>query len=84
MTKRIIRFSPESLNTVFLRSEDGEILLAENGRRIVIKQVVPEGFIPVRAYEYELQQNENKREIVLIDKRYKNQAVQEFKRLLRK
>jgi hypothetical protein len=38
---------------------------------------------PVRVYEYEKQQNENKREILLIDKIYRNQVVEEFKRSLR-
>lgn len=82
MVNRILRISPESLKTLFLRREDGEIILTEEGRRIVVRQIVPPGFIPVRAYEYEAQQNENKREIVLIDKAYRNQVVQEFKRSL--
>jgi hypothetical protein len=42
-----------------------------------------EGWAPVRVYDYEKQQNENKREIVLIDKIYRNQVVEEFKRSLR-
>jgi hypothetical protein len=41
-----------------------------------------ENAIPVRVYEFESQQNENKREIVLIDKLYRNQVVEEFKRSL--
>jgi hypothetical protein len=36
----------------------------------------------VRIYEYERQQNENKREILLIDKIYKNQIAKEFKESL--
>ncbi len=83
MSTEIIRIAPESLKTLFLRREDGEILLTENGRRIVVRQVVPAGFQAVRAYDYEKQQNENKREIVLIDKIYRNQVVEEFRRSLR-
>jgi hypothetical protein len=83
MAIEILRVSPESLRTLFLRTEEGEIILSEDGRRIVIRQVVPEGFKPIRIYDYEKQQNENKRNIQLIDKAYRNQVVEEFKRSLR-
>jgi hypothetical protein len=83
MTIEIVRISPESLRTLFLRTENGEIILTESGRRIVIQQIVPEGVKPVRVYEYEKQQNENRREIRLIDKQYRNQIVEEFKRSIR-
>ena len=79
MPNEIIRIAPESLRTLFLRREDGTILLTESGRRIVIRQIIPEGFEAVRLYDFERQQNENKREIVLIDKLYRNQVVEEFK-----
>jgi hypothetical protein len=83
MAIEIIRISPESLRTLFLRKENGEILLTEDGRRIVIQQIVPEGVKPVRVYDYEKQQNENRREIQLIDRSYRNQVVEEFKGSLR-
>jgi hypothetical protein len=83
MAIEITRISPESLRTLFLRTESGEIILTESGRRIVIQQIVPEGVKPVRVYDYEKQQNENKREIQLIDKQYRNQVVEEFKRSIR-
>ena len=83
MSIEVVRISPESLRTLFLRKENGEILLTETGRRIIIRQIVPDGFEPVRIYDYEKQQNENKREILLIDKVYRNQVVEEFKRSLR-
>jgi hypothetical protein len=79
----IVRISPESFRTLFLRREDEIILLTEEGRRIVIRQIIPEEWKPVRLYNYEKQQNENKREILLIDKAYRNQVVEEFKRSLR-
>lgn len=41
------------------------------------------GSIAVRVYDYESRQNENKREILLIDKNYRNRVVEEFKRSLR-
>jgi hypothetical protein len=83
MAIEIIRISPESLKTLFLRTESGEIILTESGRRIVIQQIVPEGVKPVRVYDYEKQQNENRREIQLIDRQYRNQVVEEFKRSIR-
>jgi hypothetical protein len=43
----------------------------------------PEDWIPIRVYEYENQINENKREIFLVDKLYRNQIVEEFRRALR-
>jgi len=76
----IVRVSPESFKTLFLRTESDEILLTERGRRIVVRQIIPEEWTPIRVYEYEKQINENKREIVLIDKQFRNQAVEEFKR----
>lgn len=83
MAIEIIRISPESLRTLFLRKENGEIILTEQGRRIVIRQIVPEDVKPVRVYDYEKQQNENRREIQLIDRAYRNQVVEEFKGSLR-
>ncbi len=79
----IIRISPESFRTLFLRKEDEVILLSEEGRRMVIRQLIPEEWKPIRIYEYEKQINENKREIILIDKLYRNQVVEEFRRSLR-
>jgi hypothetical protein len=79
----IVRISPESFRTLFLRREDEVILLSENGRRITVRQIIPEEWKPVRIYDYEKQQNENKREIILVDKVYRNQVVEEFKRSLR-
>lgn len=79
----IVRVSPESFRTLFLRKEDEVILLTEGGRRIVVRQIIPEEWEPIRIYDYEKQQNENKREILLIDKVYRNQVVEEFKRSLR-
>ena len=79
MTK-IVRISPESFITLFLRKENGEILLTEDGRRIVVRQIIPPEWTAIRVYDFEKQINENKREIVLVDKRYRNQVVEEFRR----
>lgn len=83
MATEIVRISPESFRTFFLRAEDGEIILSEDDRRLIVRQVIPEDVIPVRIYEYEKQQNENRRSILLIDREYRNQVVNEFKGSLR-
>lgn len=83
MATEVVRISPESFKTFFLRKEDGEILLSEDGRRLIVRQVIPEEVNPVRIYDYEKQQNDNKREIILIDRIYRNQVVEEFKGSLR-
>jgi hypothetical protein len=83
MATEIIRISPESFKTFFLRAEDGEIILTEDDRRLIVRQVIPEDVIPVRIYDYEKQQNENRRTILLIDREYRNQVVNEFKGSLR-
>lgn len=83
MATEIIRISPESFKTFFLRKEDGEILLSEDGRRMVVRQLIPEDVTEVRIYDYEKQQNENRRQILLIDRAYRNQIVEEFKSSLR-
>ena len=79
MATEISRISPESFKTFFLRAEDGEIILSEDGRRLIVRQLIPSNVFPVRIYEYEKQQNENKRSILLIDRQYRNQVVSEFK-----
>jgi hypothetical protein len=78
--KDIIRVSPESFETIFETDENGEIVLDENGNRIVVERIIPPGWKPVRVYEYEKQLNENKREIFVIDKIYRNQIVEEFRK----
>lgn len=83
MATEISRISPESFKTFFLRAEDAEIILSEDNRRLIVRQIIPEEVIPVRIYDYEKQQNENKRAILLIDREYRNQVVNEFKGSLR-
>ncbi len=79
----VVRISPESFRTLFLRREDEVIIVTEEGRRMTIRQIIPEEWRPIRVYEYEKQINENKREIILIDKLHRNQVVEEFRRSLR-
>jgi len=79
MAVDILKLSPESFRTLFLRKEDKIILRTEAGKRIVIKRIVPEEWIPYRIYEYEQALNENKRNIFLIDKKYVSQIEKEMR-----
>ena len=79
MAVDILKLSPESFRTLFLRKEDKIILRTEAGKRIVIKRIIPEEWIPYRIYEYEQALNENKRNIFLIDKKYVSQIEKEMR-----
>jgi hypothetical protein len=75
----IIKITPESFRTLYLRRENEVILRTESNRRIVINRIIPEEWIPYRIYEYERAINENKRNIDLIDKQYLPQIEKEFR-----
>jgi hypothetical protein len=83
MAKTIIKLSPDSFRTLFLRTEDNRILRAESGNRIVVSRVIPEQWAPYRVYEYEQALNENKRNIQLIDRNYLSQIEKELEDKLR-
>lgn len=79
MAVDLIKLSPESFRTIFLRKEDRVILRTEAGNRIIIKRLIPEEWSPYRIYEYEQALNENKRNIFLIDKNYVPQIEKEMR-----
>jgi phage-related protein len=61
-----------------LRKEDRVILRTEQGRKIIIRRIIPEEWKAFRIYEKERIINENKREITLFDNRYTDQLSREF------
>ena len=75
--------NPISFNTIYLRKEDNIILKSENGKRIYISKLIPEEWTPTRIYEYEDEINENKRNILLIDKTFLPMVEKDLKRLLK-
>ena len=83
MSLDLIKISPESFKTIYLRKEDRVILRTEAGRRILVKRIIPEEWTPYRAYEYEKALNDNKREIFLVDRTYISQIEQEFSESIR-
>ena len=74
-----IILAPESFRTIYLRPEDRVILSTENGRKIIVKRIIPEEWEPYRIYDYENTINENKREIYLFDNTFLDQIVREFR-----
>jgi hypothetical protein len=83
MSIDIIKLSPDSFSTIFLRKEDRVILKTEAGRRIVINRAFPDEWTPYRVYEYEQALNDNKRNIQLIDRSYLAQIEKELEDKLR-
>jgi hypothetical protein len=75
----IIKLAPDSFRTIFLRKEDRVILRTEEGRRIIIKRIIPEEWEPYRFYEFEQATNDNKRNIQLIDRTYVSQIEKELR-----
>jgi hypothetical protein len=74
-----IILAPESFRTIYLRREDRVILRTENGRKIIVKRIIPEEWEAYRIYDYENTINENKREIYLFDNTFLDQIVSEFR-----
>lgn len=83
MTIDRLILNPESFRTIYLRKEDSVILRTEKGRRIVVRQIIPEEWIPTRIYDYEFEMNESKRNILLVDKQFLPVVEKDLKRLLR-
>ncbi|MGA1048479.1 MAG: hypothetical protein ACO3UU_10730 [Minisyncoccia bacterium] len=73
-----IILAPESFRTIYLRREDRVIMRTEQGRKIIIKRIIPEEWVPYRIYDFENTLNENKKEIYLFDNRYLSQLTKEF------
>ena len=83
MAVDIIKLAPESFRTIYLRKEDRVILRTEQGRKIIIKRIIPEEWKEWKIYDQELTENENKKEIFLVDSSYLNQINNEFIRKIR-
>jgi hypothetical protein len=73
-----IILSPESFRTLYLRTESDIILMTESGKRIILDRVVGAEWKPYRIYEYEQAINENKRNIIVIDKKHLPQIEKEL------
>jgi hypothetical protein len=78
MAVDIIKLTPESFETIYLRGEDRVILRTEQGRKIIIKRIIPEEWTPYRIYDFERALNDNKKEIFLFDSKYINKISKDF------
>lgn len=83
MAVDIIKLAPESFRTIYLRKEDRVILLTEQGRKIIVKRIIPDEWKEWKVYDQEVAMNENKKEIFLIDKAYLPIISNEFARKIR-
>lgn len=83
MAVEIIKLAPESFQTIYLRKEDRIILRTEQGRKIIIKRIIPNEWKPWKVYDQEVADNENKREIYLMDRAYLPIVQSEFTRKIR-
>jgi hypothetical protein len=79
----IIKLAPESFRTIYLRKEDRVILRTEQGRKIIIKRIIPDEWREWKIYDEEALKNENKKEIFLIDRAYLPIITNEFARKIR-
>lgn len=79
----VVKITPESFRTLYLRAEDGTILQTENGKRIIIRRIIPEEWEPVRVYDFERELNENKKEIFLVDRDFYKQIDKEFRKIIK-
>ena len=78
MAVDIIKLAPESFQTIYLRKEDRVILRTEQGRKIIIKRIIPDEWKEYRIYDFERDRNESKKEIFLFDNRFLPQLTKEF------
>jgi len=83
MAVDIVKLAPESFRTIYLRKEDRVILRTEQGRKIIIKRIIPDEWKPWRIYDQELVENNNKKEIFLVDRSYLPQVAESFKKSTR-
>lgn len=77
-----ILLAPESFRTIYLRKEDRVILRTEQGRKIIVKRIIPDDWEPYRIYDFEETLNNNKKEIFLFDNSFVNQLSTDFMRAM--
>lgn len=83
MAVDIVKLAPESFRTIYLRKENRVILRTEQGRKIIIKRIIPSEWKPWRVYDQELADNDNKKEIFLVDNTFLPQVVESYKKSMR-
>jgi hypothetical protein len=83
MAVDIVKLTPESFKTIYLRKEDRIVLRTEAGRKIIIKRIIPSQWKPWRIYDQESTINANKKEVFLIDQQYLDQVTETFSKKIR-
>jgi hypothetical protein len=67
-------------NIAYYYDEENDIKVSADTVKLA---VVKPNFIPVTYYEYEVQMNQNKREIILVESQFKNKITSEFRKLIK-
>ena len=83
MAVDIVKLAPESFQTIYLRKENRIVLRTEQGRKIIVKRIIPSEWREWKVYDEEEAKNENKKEIFLIDSGYLPLITKEFSRKIR-
>jgi hypothetical protein len=83
MAVDIIKLAPESFQTIYLRKEDRIVLRTEQGRKIIIKRIIPSEWKEWKVYDQEVAMNENKKEIFLVDRAVLPIITTEFTRKIK-
>jgi hypothetical protein len=79
---RILKVNNKTLVYEYLYDQLGNVLTTENGKYIYTSVKPYEGYIAYRVFDYENDLNENKRQILVIDKQYLSQIEKELKTLM--
>ncbi|MDB9980537.1 hypothetical protein OAD61_00345 [bacterium] len=83
MAVDIVKLAPESFQTIYLRKEDRIVLRTEQGRKIIVKRIIPSEWKEWKVYDEEEAANQNKKEIFLVDRSYLPIISNEFARKIR-
>lgn len=83
MAVDIVKLAPESFQTIYLRKENRIVLRTEQGRKIIVKRIIPSEWKEWKVYDEEEASNQNKKEIFLVDRGYLPIISNEFARKIR-
>lgn len=79
---RVVKINKDSLNVDYLLTQNNEFILTEDDERLFSSATPPEGYMPYRVGEYEEALNEQRRNIVVIEKSYITKAEKDLRRLM--
>lgn len=81
---KLVKISKQTLVYNYLLTERGDILTTEDDENLIVDVQPPAGYQAYRIFDYENDLNENKREILLVDRQYASKIDTEFRKLMKK